>query len=114
MPCVIIHRNIDLDSEQNSSLQERVYAAIEKVLHKPKTYVMVVISEKETISLAGSSDPALFMEVKSIGLPGNTPKDLSNELCNAALEVLGIPPTRIYINFSDVPRNLWGFNGSTF
>ncbi|MFW6250161.1 MAG: phenylpyruvate tautomerase MIF-related protein [Alkalispirochaetaceae bacterium] len=27
---------------------------------------------------------------------------------------LGIAPDRVYIEFVDAPRTMWGFNGSTF
>jgi hypothetical protein len=28
-------------------------------------------------------------------------------------EHLVVPPNRIFLNFTDFPRTMWGFNGST-
>ena len=29
-------------------------------------------------------------------------------------DALGIPIDRVFLNFADVPSNLWGWNGDTF
>ncbi|MDA0723375.1 MAG: phenylpyruvate tautomerase MIF-related protein [Verrucomicrobia bacterium] len=39
---------------------------------------------------------------------------LSFALCKFLSERLSIAPKRIYLNFHDVPREMWGWNGSTF
>jgi len=54
------------------------------------------------------------MDLKAIGLPAGKTAQLSALLCELAKSDLGITGERVYINFADVPPNLWGWNGETF
>ena len=114
MPCLIVHGNFPLEKENGAVLQDRLSAIVEKVLHKPKAYIMVILDEPKAIRFGGSDDPALFIEVKSIGLPGDSPALLSQEICAVALELFSVSADRIYIEFTDSPGRMWGWNGATF
>jgi phenylpyruvate tautomerase PptA (4-oxalocrotonate tautomerase family) len=39
---------------------------------------------------------------------------ISEVLCNLVSAEAGISPDRIYIEFADAPRKMWGWNGGTF
>jgi len=52
--------------------------------------------------------------LKSIGLPQNRTKEISAALSEFLQKETGVTPDRIYIEFSDAERAMWGWNGSTF
>ena len=83
-------------------------------LGKPEKYVMVALEPGFRMSFAGSTAPAAFLQLKSIGLPESRTKEISSALCGFLEKELGIPKNRIYIVFEDVERSYWGWNGSTF
>ena len=66
------------------------------------------------MAFAGSEAPAAYLELKSIGLPGERTGELSKALCEMIHDEFGINPERIYIEFSDAPCHMWGWNGATF
>lgn len=114
MPCLIIHSNFPADKDKNSLFQDQLTSIVEEVLHKPKAYIMVIIEEPKAIRFGGSDKPALFIEVKSIGLPGDSTTQLSKKICEKAEELFSVQPDRIYLEFTDSPRNMWGWNKGTF
>jgi hypothetical protein len=75
---------------------------------------MVRVNFGESIFFAGTDEPALFTELFSIGPSAMDAPTLSFALCKFLSERLGISPKRIYLNFHDAPREMWGWNGSTF
>jgi hypothetical protein len=53
--------------------------------------------------------------IRSIGgLSGDVNRKLSQQVCKLLNDSLGIPPDRVYLNFTDVGAGNWGWNGSTF
>jgi phenylpyruvate tautomerase PptA (4-oxalocrotonate tautomerase family) len=83
-------------------------------LGKPEKYVMVTIAPMQPMVFAGSDAPCAYLELKSIGLPTNKTKDLSAALCQLVHDSTGIKADRIYIEFFDAPREMWGWNEGTF
>ena len=61
----------------------------------------------------GTEEPSAFLELRGIGLPPAKAGPLSRLLCGLMESELGIRQDRVYINFADVPPNLWGCNGKT-
>jgi len=66
------------------------------------------------MTFAGTDAPLAFLELKSIALPESATADASRSLCELVSGETGIDAGRIYIEFSDAPRKMWGWNGSTF
>jgi phenylpyruvate tautomerase len=63
----------------------------------------------------GTLGNAAFVEIRSIGgLHADINRHLSEKICKMVNESLGIPQDRIYLNFTNVEGNRWGWNGSTF
>ena len=87
---------------------------VAKELSKPEDYVMVNIEPPTAMWFAGSGEPAAFLELRALGLPVKKTGELSRVLCELVETELGVPKDRVFINFADVPANLWGWNGETF
>jgi phenylpyruvate tautomerase len=55
------------------------------------------------------------VDIRSIGgLNDDVNRQLSQRIATLLNESLGVPPDRIYLNFTDVPAGSWGWNGDTF
>ena len=76
---------------------------------------MTVLERPAAMAFAGTSEPACFVELKSVGRfrPEST-LQLSGELSERLSVGLGIPKSRIYIEFTGTDGYLWGYNGTTF
>ncbi len=84
------------------------------IIGKPLQYVMAAGSRTDII-LAGSAEPAAFVEVKSIGgLTSEVNRNLSQKICALLEKELHIPAERTYITFQSFTADSWGWNGSTF
>lgn len=114
MPLLKIQTNAAIDDQKGGALLKSVSPRIAKALNKPEQYMMVSLEANLPMLFAGTSEPAAFMELKGIGLPTARTGELSRLLCQWAESELGVARERIYINFSDVPATLWGWNGTTF
>jgi len=114
VPYLKIQSNQDLEALQQSSLMKGASALIARELGKPETYVMVTIDPVRPMLFAGTDEPTAYLELKSIGLAESQTKSLSATLCQLIHEKTNITQDRIYIEFTDAPRSMWGWNGSTF
>jgi phenylpyruvate tautomerase len=114
VPLLKIETNQPLTAEQRQELLRQASARAAQVLGKPERYVMVSLSHNPDMLFAGEDAPLAYLELKSIGLPGQRTGDLSAALCALLEERLGIPAERIYIEFTDAERHLWGWDGGTF
>lgn len=82
-------------------------------LGKPESYVMVSFENCDML-FAGNNDLTAFIELKSLGFPKSKTGKLSAAICSYLNKSLDIKPDRIYINFHDIERSMWGWNSSTF
>jgi len=84
-------------------------------LSKPESYVMTAFEAEIPMTFAGTTEPVCYMEVKSIGTmsPAQT-KAMSQDFCQQIHDALGVPIERIYIEFANAERSMWGWKGSTF
>jgi len=114
MPYLLIQTNRDLDDDARGGLMERASRLVAERLGKPERYVMVAVHAPVPMLFAGSDAPAAYVELKSIGLPADGTAALSAAVCGLLEEALTVPRDRIYIEFADAPRHLWGWNGGTF
>lgn len=64
---------------------------------------------------SGKSGDAAFVDIRSIGgLTKNVNHQLSEKVCRLLNQSLGVPPNRIYLNFTNFEADHWGWNGNTF
>lgn len=114
MPYLKIQTNQDISTEAAESLLKAASKAVAEGLGKPERYVMVNLDPSHPMLFAGDNTPTAYLELKSIGLPGDKTKALSASLCSLISTHADIEPARIYIEFADAPRHMWGWNNSTF
>ena len=114
MPCLIIHTNTKIDDTNKTEVVNGLSHLISTLTHKPQTYVMVVLHDNLPMLMSGSSDPCCYIELKSLDLPEDQTADYSRELCDFIENNLAISAARIYIEFSNAERHMWGWNRTTF
>ena len=114
MPYLKIQSNRETDASRSKDFLKKASNLVAEILGKPERYVMVAIEPPVPMVFAGNDQPAMFMELKSIGLSESQTPELSSALCELAHDTLGIDQDRVYIEFADAPRKMWGWNGATF
>jgi phenylpyruvate tautomerase len=114
MPYLKIQTNRSIAGEAEQPLLQKASRLVAKELGKPEQYVMVRLEPASAMVFAGSAEPVAFLELRAIGLPVKKTPGLSRALCELVKAELGIPGDRVFINFADVPANLWGWNSETF
>ncbi|MCP3850272.1 MAG: hypothetical protein GY694_08570 [Gammaproteobacteria bacterium] len=114
MPCLILKTNQSMNQEDELLFCQSASEKIAHLLNKPESYVMVLIETQLSISMSGTTAPTAYAELKSINLPEQQTTELSNELCAFISQKLDITPGRIYIEFSNAQRHLWGWDSKTF
>jgi len=114
MPYLKIQTNQQVSDASRQQFLAKSSAAVAQGLGKPERYVMVSFDPAVPMLFAGSDGPCAYLELKSIGLPEAKTGDLSQALCELAERELGVPADRVYIEFSDAPRRMWGWDRGTF
>jgi phenylpyruvate tautomerase PptA (4-oxalocrotonate tautomerase family) len=114
MPYLSIQTNKTIDASLGRELMQKASQSVAEMLGKPEKYVMVALPPAIPMLFAGSYAPLAYLELKSIGLPQSATAQLSQGLCTLVGEMLDIPQDRIYIEFADADRPMWGWNGKTF
>ncbi|NJK99363.1 MAG: hypothetical protein HC838_13890 [Spirulinaceae cyanobacterium RM2_2_10] len=103
------------DRSQVESLLKSLSGKLASHLGKPESYVMTAFEPDVPMTFAGTTDPTCFMEVKSIGtMSASQTKAMSQDFCQQVNAALGVPVERIYIEFANAERSMWGWNGATF
>lgn len=114
MPFLRIQTNQPLTEGEARALAARASVLVAEQLGKPERYVMISAESNPAMQFAGSDAPLAYLELKSIGLPESQTADLSHALCEMLVDTAGIDPDRVYIEFTDAPRKMWGWNSGTF
>ena len=112
MPLLHIRSNTTIDDKEAVALALSKQTA--QLLGKPENYVMVIINDQQHLIFAGNTQAAAYLELKSINLPESQTTELSSALCDLVNQELGIDSSRIYIEFSNAQRHMWGWSGATF
>ena len=113
MPYLKIQTNLPHLKQTGRGLLKEASALVARELEKPEAYVMVALEDNTPMVFAGSDDPAAFLELRAIGLPMKSTRQLSKVLCELVSKHLGVPSGRIFVNFADVPPSQWGWKGDT-
>ncbi len=95
-------------------LLAKLSALVSEILGKPERFVMVQMKDAQNMLFGGTNDPLAYIELKSIGLPKSETKQISLALCTFMQKELQIDQARVYIEFADADRSMWGWNGTTF
>jgi len=114
MPFLKIQTNTELPPPRAKALAASASALVAEQLGKPERYVMTSVEHNSAMQFAGTDAPLAYLELKSIGLSESATADASRALCQLVAAETGVEPDRIYIEFSDTPRKMWGWNSGTF
>ena len=114
MPLVSITTNSPRFAERQNDLISSLSSTVSAMLGKSERFVMVKAEHNPAMLFGGTDAPLAYVELKSIGLPETQAKSFSSELCRVIADELEVFPDRIYIEFTDAPRQLWGWNSGTF
>jgi phenylpyruvate tautomerase len=114
MPLLKLETTVALADDKKKALLASLSKIVAGTIGKPEQYVMVTISPA-AILMSGKPGDAAFVDVRSIGgLGGNVNQQLAQKIGALLKESIGVPPDRVYLNFTDVPAGNWGWNGDMF
>ncbi|MGF1481467.1 MAG: phenylpyruvate tautomerase MIF-related protein [Cyanophyceae cyanobacterium] len=116
MPLIRVQSSVSApDSIAVEDLLKQLSAKLAQHLGKPESYVMTAFESNVAMSFAGTFEPVCLIEIKSLGkMKPEQTKAMSQDFCQQVEEKLGVAQNRIYIDFADAERAMWGWNGSTF
>ena len=112
MPYLEICTNTSIENCQ--SVAEQASKLTAELLGKPESYVMVKLLPEQALIFSGSNEPAAYIKLKSLGLPENNTNDFSEKICSFISKQLNIDSARVYIEFSNPERHMWGWDRKTF
>jgi phenylpyruvate tautomerase PptA (4-oxalocrotonate tautomerase family) len=114
MPYFSIETNQVPDDAGSTAFTRKASAFVAELLGKPESYVMTSLEPKTAMTFGATNGPAAFVRLKSIGLPRQRCGELAEAICAFVDRELGVPKDRVFIDFKDVERSLFGWNGDTF
>ena len=114
MPYIKVQTNKELSDDRKKEIMQDLTDFVSKELGKPKKFIMAVIQNSQSMIFGGSFDPLAYVELRSIRLPHNRTKSLSQSIAGFIKDQMNIDSERIFINFTDVEPHLWGYNSDTF
>lgn len=113
MPYVRVATNVAMDKERANGVGRGVSRLAAEKLGKGEEWVMVEVLPGSVLLYGGTADLAAFVEFKSVGLSADGCPGLSEAVCGFLAAELSIPPNRVYIEFADLDRAMFGFNSKT-
>jgi len=114
MPYLLIKTNHQISEHEQSALLADALKIVATNLAKPEKYVMVGYEPIPALIFDGNPDPAVFLDLRSIGIPESARKTIAGALAKCMVEHLGISADRIYLVMTDVPAKHWGQGEATF
>lgn len=114
MPLLTFTTNLTIEPEVQTTLLGKLSSTVSTLLGKPESYVMVMIDSNRPMMMGGTHEPCAFLQLKSLGLPEEDCAAFSAALCDRISDELGVASNRIYIEFSNPARQLWGWDRGTF
>ncbi len=114
MPLLSIDTNVKLNTEQAREFIVAASRQVASMLGKPESYVMVKLENNPNMCFTGTTEPLVYAELKSLGLPEDETQEYSATLSKLFNSYLRVAADRVYIEFTPGIRHLWGWNSSTF
>ncbi|MBK7543461.1 MAG: hypothetical protein IPP10_17155 [Candidatus Competibacteraceae bacterium] len=114
MPLLTLQTSVRLSNQQRYNLLAPLSKIVSECTGKPERYVMVAVSEAAML-MDGADTPAAYADIRSIGGLNNAiNRQLSERICALLQEQLDISPARVYLGFTDVSAENWGWDSGTF
>ena len=110
MPLITISTSIKI--REKNLFMTACSETLAKLTNKSEKYVMVRLFDQIPIYFNKSSNPACFVDIKSIGSIDTS--NMSALLSDFISEKFNIPTCRTYICFENVEASNWAWDGSTF
>ena len=116
MPTFILNSNVPkLDSVKIEKIQHDATTILSEQIGKSPDFVMTVLNFDHDLSFGNSPEPCAYAEVKNVGsLNPELTNSMSRDLCTLISSSLNVSEEKIYIEFQESERHLWGWNGKTF
>lgn len=114
MPYLNIQTNRQIGAEKTETLLKTLSQGVAEILGKSENYVMIALESGKPMIFAGNDTPCAYIELKSLGLPEDETARFSTSLCELIEHQTSVSKDRIYIEFANPERHMWGWNGKTF
>ena len=116
MPLAKIYTTEDFELSDFDKVSKSISGILSSVLNKSEDYIMCVYPKSHYQSFANNSlDPSIYVEIKNVGvLSPEVTSELTEKLTSILIENTEAPASRIYIEFQNSERHMWGWNGKTF
>ncbi len=114
MPYFSIQTNQTVDQPTQQELLKKSTGFVADLLGKPEQYVMISMQTSAPLMFGDSDDPTALVELKSIGLPRDRCGEFAEKISGFVQAELGAPPDRVFIDFKELERDLFAWNGKTF
>lgn len=111
MPLISIETNRRLTKKGDLKI---ISSAIADLLGKPESYVMLKYEHNSNMLFAGSDQPLAHIKLKSLGLDESQTQEFSAKICQLMQDHFDTPAERVYTEFSNPERHMWGWNSTTF
>ncbi|KAF9009480.1 Tautomerase/MIF superfamily [Cyathus striatus] len=113
MPSLSLITNVKIPDAKVFALEFSKLSAA--TLRKPEAYITVNITYNETLTFAGSFDPAFVLNIISLdNLNPTANEEYSQKFFGFFKEKLGVEANRAYITFIDPGREYIGHDNTTF
>lgn len=114
MPLLTLQTSVRLSNQDRYNLVGPLSKIVSECLGKPERYVMVAVSEAAML-MDGVDMPTAYADISSIGgLSTEINRKLSERICLLLQDQLGISPDRVYLVFTNVSGENWGWDSGTF
>jgi len=114
VPVLTVHTTATIDDGAIPTLLTACSTTLAEAMAQPEGYVMTLFERADAMTMAGTSDPSCLVDVRSVvELTGDQTQAITARLCSLVRDHLGVEPNRVFVNFTDFRRAMWGFNGST-
>ena len=114
MPLMKVMVSVEVPEKRKMELLLKCSRLLAEATGKPEAYVMAIL-EKGDFLMAGKARPAAFVDIRGIGgLTKAVNGKLSEQICGLLEKELGIAPEGVYLTFTEVAAQNWGWKGTTF
>lgn len=113
MPFINVKTNKNLSGDTMEKLEKAIDNAVSVNLGKPVSYIMTDIETGHNMWFAGSSEPAVMVDISIFGKANPTAYEkLTAQICTIVENTISVPSNRVYVKYSETLN--WGFNGFNF
>ena len=113
MPFLDVVLSDDVQSERIEGFRRGAVQFLADQLAKPVGAFLTRVETGADLHFADRGGPALFLTLKSIGLPEEGAEEIIRGLTDLAHRWFTVAPRDMYLEFSDVHPAHWGWDGAS-